>query len=554
MKAAQFLLAVVFLVPSDGWAIHPASSDAILSIQAQLDRANLIQDGPFLDAQGNDISIKATMNALDWQKLHNPDPNKAYMAAQERHLKDLTQGRDLARSKAIHLTLAAYGIVPTDKAGRLIMLRGAIVVPDYAGKTATWIVVAGDNAPRSALTPEGSVITTQKAVDKVTGKEPSGITYLDGVTKILTKSFEPTPKGNSMSPLDLALLLIHERRHFIQYVTPGKGDKLTFNKAEVDAYLDDLGEIASKQNPLGLTVQEMDSYKNQRQALLGKYRQAQYFEWLKKIARGFGDAVPAYNLPNTDEELSAIQKGAHKLEDQIQREAEELKATQEQQVRDRATELAAIATKVCLDPDGLTDDDLDSFDWDSTSPIGDFPGPSVNVDIDRWNCAERIFASLKTSGSRPDIGDIQAQARKLQPSMPLPAPTRPPEAHTNVFVNLGRLALMACDNPEALDPQEMRALLSEFPNGQGYDSIEIHDCADELLYELLRFNANSTRFDYQWLQGEAGRLRQKYAPVPSPEPRPRPEPEPDPERAPRPTPSPPDYDHCIDPGGTCLKH
>ncbi|MCX5795265.1 MAG: hypothetical protein NTY77_07225 [Elusimicrobia bacterium] len=541
------------LLPSiNVWALHPAAADAVKAIQAELDRANLIERG-LTDNQGQDISLAKTIEDLE-KESNFIDPNRTTVEYLKQRVQALTQERDVARDKAIHLTLAAYGIVPTDKAGRLMMLRGAIVVPDYAGKTATWVVVAGDNAPRSALTPEGSVVTTPKAVDKVTGKEPSGVTYLDGVTKILTKSFEPDPKGNSMSPLDLALLLIHERRHFIQYLTPGKGDKLTFNKAEVDAYLDDLGEIASQQNPLGLTIQEMDSYKNQRSALLGKYREAQRFEWLKKITGGFGDAVPAYNLPNTDEELAAIQEGADKLEDQIQREAEGLKASQEQQVRDLATELAAIATKVCLDPDGLTDEDLDSFDWDSSSPIGDFPGPSVHVDPYRWDCTERIFASLKASRSRPKIGVIQAQASKLQPSKPLPAPTRPPEAHTNVFVNLGRLARMACDNPEALNPQEMKTLLNEFPNGQGYDSIEIHDCADELLYKLLRFNANSTRFDYQWLQDEAGTLRRKYARTPSPEPRPQSEPQPEPDRAPRPTPSPPGYDHCIDPGGTCLKH
>ena len=54
----------------------------------------------------------------------------------------------------------------------------------------------------------------------------------DGITTLFTPAFE--------SPAYLALILRHEREHFKQFVTPDKGDKLTDNERDQEAWAETL--------------------------------------------------------------------------------------------------------------------------------------------------------------------------------------------------------------------------------------------------------------------------------------------------------------------------
>ncbi len=463
MKASNFFLGVVFLLPKNVWAIHPASPDAIQQIKDQLDAANLVQNGPFLDKQGNDISIRRIMEVINWQKQHNPDPT--YMAEQERHLKDRTRDRDLARSKAIHLTLVAYGVVPEYDGGKPKMPIGTMIDPDFAGKQAAWIAIAGENADRTYINSKGELKKIKKAENKK-HEEPDGVTSSDGVTIIFPQFFErKDAHGNHPSPAALASILMHEQRHFVQFTTPGQADKMTWNEREKSAHDADMGEQFAPTNPLGMASDEFERLKNNEFLAQQYYNEQVHNEWWKKKFGIVDLGDPSESLPHTDEELAAIRRKSEALDNQIQLEALE-----------------------------------------------------------------------------------------RNPPVPLPPMDLRPVVRASVGINLGVLTDLVCRNPEALTPQEMSVWLSGFPDGTFMTMDGPQDCIKDLYNELIGFNANwqeGQKLDYAWLVNEAQRLKQQYAPrAPAPLP-PSPNPGPDDDRRPS-RPNDPVYNHCIDPGHTCL--
>ena len=241
MRTIAFLLALVCLMPHSAWAIHGASKASFKAIDEQLDRAYSIQHF-WKDSQGNDVSIDETMRKLNFEK-GLIDQNGARIAELERHMESLKRDRDLARSKAIHLTLVAYGVVPEYDGGKPAMPSGTVVHPSFAGKQATWIAVAGENAPRPVITPKGEEKEIPKAVELITGKEPDGVTFPDGVTMIFPQFFEERDAHGHLPSVEaLAALLIHEQRHFVQFTTPGQGDKMTWYERELAAHKADLSE------------------------------------------------------------------------------------------------------------------------------------------------------------------------------------------------------------------------------------------------------------------------------------------------------------------------
>ena len=451
MRRVVVLFSLLFLPWQRVWALHPASADDLRAIQDKLDQANLIQYD-LADSSGNDLSIRRTKRDLDLARLTG---NKLEIEELDRQIQSLIRQRDLARCKAIHMTLAAYGIVPTNSQGRLRMPHGTIVVPLFAGRTATWIAIAGDNKKRQAIKPDGTVTTIDAANDPVTGKEPNGVTDLDGVTTILSETFERDLKGNSIRPLDLALLLIHEQRHFKQYVTPGKGDKLHFNAAELDAHQADLGDQFGPKNPLGLSPEELQTYKDNELGVVEEYRKAKWYDRFKRKVEemsGHGEVIPTYRLPRVSEELAAIKKGAKELEAQIQWEAAERKAARE----------ALVAT-----PPG---------EPYIPPPVAMPPG---------------------------------------MPVVPGPGAPRATPPMAPVGSNLGLLADAACRSSGALPYQEFQRWLDGYPDGIDWGRREVHGCADELYNELMQRNVGRENVTYDWLRSEAARLRQKYAPPPS---------------------------------------
>lgn len=215
--AAAFVL--LSLVASEARALQPASAADMKKIQELLNKADLIQ----ADVKRMKNNLEAAEIAL---KRSPDDPDlKSQAAYVARTLNDFVRDRDLVRDKAIHRTLTAYGIVSTDRiSGKPKMPSGIAVVPDYKGQAAHWRVVARDDDKRINLNLRGDRVHEGPVDNKLARASTDG----SGITIVYEESFS--------SPEYLALILSHEKEHFEQYTTKGRGDKLSPNERELVAW------------------------------------------------------------------------------------------------------------------------------------------------------------------------------------------------------------------------------------------------------------------------------------------------------------------------------
>jgi len=117
-----------------------------------------------------------------------------------------------ALTKAIHMTIGAYGLEPDKPIGTSVM-------QSTKGRKLTWLPVAREMEAHEIERLNGSRSEIEQPKEKV-----YGITYPDGITFMDPSAFEHGPGF-------LASYLLHERIHFEQITTDGKANKLTYAAA-----------------------------------------------------------------------------------------------------------------------------------------------------------------------------------------------------------------------------------------------------------------------------------------------------------------------------------
>lgn len=122
-----------------------------------------------------------------------------------------------ALTKAIHMTIEAYGLEPDKPIGTSVM-------QSTNGRKLTWLPVAREMEAHEIERLNGSRSEIEQPKEKV-----YGITYPDGTTFMDPSVFEDGPGF-------LASYLLHERIHFEQITTDGKASKLTYAALQEEAY------------------------------------------------------------------------------------------------------------------------------------------------------------------------------------------------------------------------------------------------------------------------------------------------------------------------------
>lgn len=212
--------------------------------------------------------------------------------------------RDLARNKAIHITLLAYGITPADASGNPEMLKGIAVTNDASkGLLRHWHAIAADNTKEHWGQGADGVLMNVPPADSRT----MALTGSDGITTLFESAFE--------SPAYLALILRHEREHFKQFVTPGKGDKLTDNERDKEAWAETLRIL--NDNELGLADKQNAKYKKIAQGSLGYYagqaaKERRKMSWSLNLWK---PKTSPYTLPHIQGDLADINKRAKELDE-----------------------------------------------------------------------------------------------------------------------------------------------------------------------------------------------------------------------------------------------
>lgn len=456
------------------------------------------------------------------RSLVTSDKVMDYAAAVQAHKLE-TQQADELREKAIVDTINAFDLVPLALGDRILSgppnTTDPNRFPGHIGEAAEWTLTFSERMP----------------------DDKWGETDTSGHTIIGPEAFKNVAR--------LAYTLDHEGRHYRDLTTPGKelwnepGNEVRLRNETKDARERIFG--LSKED-IGQQDKKMWIYRKNA-ALWTIKKKLEGLDPYRRNDRGYfpglEGAIPGHT--SLDDRLESIRQEALKLEAKVERDAAERAAAQRQEAedrkvlekreaearqeaKDRAATLTRIAFKACHDPDSLSIDDMYSFDWESSAPIGDFPG--MMLDIRLLTCVREVFDILMERHSRPSFVDIQDDGRIRYQC----------QYQVDPGQQLADLAQRACNSPGTLSPGIVKELSKCFPFGHYGSWDGGPDCAHDLYRELLGGRKVPSS---DWLANEARGLNQIYAPPPPPPPSTL---QPPPDRDPAPRDRPDNHKRCLD--------
>lgn len=297
----RLALTALFLASAEAAAvINPRSTpdglEKIRAIEEQIRAANRI-DSAVLRAE--DALAQAKTEKEPESVLHQLE-----LAAERERDKQRA-----AYTKAIHMTLDAYDLHPPVRTGTSVM-------PHTRGRVIEWLPIAHERAAREVRAADGSVTRVpQPRMDL------AGAAYPDGVVFIDPSTFKH-PAGVGY----LASTLLHERTHFEQYITAGRGDAMTVAEAQREAYGAEMKyssyffdasipiqKAASDEIDARWTEEDAKVKARERRGrtLIGRLKNWYEPETLSTVFEG---------KPRTIEELDAIKRDAARLRAEIAEE------------------------------------------------------------------------------------------------------------------------------------------------------------------------------------------------------------------------------------------
>jgi hypothetical protein len=496
------------------FAIKPASEDAKEAIRIQIVAANLM-----------DKDVIAAKRALEKTSFPKDSPDYLRLARTARRVRDKQY---TAYTKAIYMTITAYDLEPRS-------LRGTSVMPWTKGRELVWLPVAGEDPTRELEDSRGNKKETSR-----TPLDWAGRTFTDGVTYI-------NPETLRMGPDFLASTLLHERTHFEQHTTRGRGDTVSTAESEVEAYqaeLDNLDYFFDKSNPNREGVQShIQTLLNQKQAKVDEQRAA------KKGIRGIINRIlpptpnPDFNdaTLHTDAELEALKKQSDKFSAEAQANERQLAQRARMQAeiarRDHDERLkntyAELAQRSCASPGSVAQAELDALprpygtDVMNTMPRG------------LSECAGHLYSRLLHGATADEIrrsselknseGFVTAPTpdQPALPSDPKPVRGRRVQAFSTMLPAARHLSVTACGSPDhvaidaalttqpydiAFSPRNDDRIIAELSGGLG-------ECESRLfrrLIEVIR-NGEGPGISVRWVQETAAAYRPApvYYPPPS---------------------------------------
>jgi len=185
-------------------AIKAASEAEKADIQKQMFVANRIDD-----------QVKTAELKVSRAKIANE--SRSVIIELERKLDREKNEQSAARTIAIHMTILAYGLEPPSPSGTSVM-------PMTKGRSISWMPVAREKEARQMQDAAGKLQDVKQPKEDL-----DGAAYVDGTTYIFPSAFEHGPGY-------LASILLHERTHFLQHTTAGKGNAMSYAEAQQEAY------------------------------------------------------------------------------------------------------------------------------------------------------------------------------------------------------------------------------------------------------------------------------------------------------------------------------
>jgi hypothetical protein len=489
MRAAAFAGIIALLSCRTAFALHPANATAVRRIAAFI--ADAKQEHAALTPL---IGTKKKKGKLDRLKKSlglllmsgdedNADFYKRQIAQVKAKIKSLRDARDVARDKAIHLALTAYGIVPAGADGRPEEPVGISRMQDSEnGRRISWIPVAmNDGRTRIPQSASGSAFNFfgLGRLLKITARSNLfALTGTDGVTTVDRTAFLHGPGY-------LALTLAHELVHFRQYTTPGRGSRMSYAEREVEAWRKESKNLAELESAGQITGQEKIYAVSQIGANLNYYKSVvarqRWISWLGKPQHALPIHTQAQILEARSrfDDLSRIMaqetasvKAEARRQEQAAQAQQALRAAFQDQRRTQTAEQALqgafqdqrradeardqtwcarrLAVEACADPTGLTEGDIQACRFPETPQISvpDRAAARAGLDACSADLYDRMLAQLTSYGgrgvtliwlriragsARPKTPDA---SRPTPPTQPEPQPRRndPPRDHRHPHV------------------------------------------------------------------------------------------------------------------------
>lgn len=309
-------LFIVFFGVSQSFAIKPATGPQKTEIEGILKEFNGLQDAvktAEADVLLKEIEVSANpADALLQDQL----------AELQRKLWVAGRLRDICAGRAIRKTLIAYDIVPLDSAGIPARATGNLVVGPSKGKQAHWYVTTNELEARKGLYKENG----EEIRDRLDAE-----TSLSGITTVFPSAFK--------NPNDLALVLYHEKVHFEQFTTKGRGDvKKDFNEREIEAW--EIEKFHTK--GFGLTKDELFAHEKRANGKIKFYRQEIELDKFRAKAskRKWQPREPAFIAPQSDEEIAEIDFRSRQLDGIVAEELAAVRRARDRREEERREELA----------------------------------------------------------------------------------------------------------------------------------------------------------------------------------------------------------------------
>lgn len=485
--------AFIFSMAQEAWGLKRASLQDYRDIQVQLKAAN---------TAAKDLAKKG-------RELILADEDEELTEQIEAEIELLKITQQEAAERAIWLTMRAYDIIPFEGDSPIFEKRFSVFPSPEIGTKITWLPIFDTEGPKVKQRANGSLIKDPHVV----GSETAGNTASDGISRIYPSAFS--------SPPELASIIIHEKRHFLQNTTDGESNIKTTAELEVIAYK----EEQALMNFLGMSG---DIRKRQEKRLL-------------EILNG-KDGKPGKLKLAEDERLAANTRGSLVLEasleshsrDQIAALVDKAKAQvlfaqidHDMRLNDQ---YRALASRSCRNPGSITQAEVNAL------PELYKREPFDASHLSEKTCEERIYLLLYTNESVDSIeawsryvppakAQIPVRAIPLNPSFPPnpaavpsnPAGTGNDHDFSGAILPIRKYVVEACAT-SSMVPMSYDLIRPQAP--YRFSDLDVHltnSVASELqptcerpLFELLVNsirNGQTDEINAQWVQLAAVRFR-----------------------------------------------
>lgn len=394
-------------------------------------------------------------------------------------------------------------------------------MPWTKGREVVWLPVAGEDPTRELEDTRGNRRETSR-----TPLDWAARTFTDGVTYI-------NPETLRKGPDFLASTLLHERTHFEQNTTRGRGDTMSTAEAEVEAYqteLDNLDYFFDQSNP------NRDWARNHIETLrAGKQSKVDEQRAAKKGLRGLVNRIlpsppnPDFNdaTLHTDAELEALKKQSDKFSAEAQANARQLaqraRAQAEIAHRDHDNRLRGkmidIAVRACTAPERVNQAELDALPEPNDANFVNI-GPGIADDCVIW-----VYRDLRRG---VDLTKIRNRAAAFaEPVAVRPIPPSPVDTGRRVtnfqfmLPGVKDFAVASCRSPGQVPiPYDVARPYGEIffiPTDDDRETVRLSSglgvCEARLFHRLVELirGGSGPRIDNQWVIGAV----RAYTPAPS---------------------------------------